>query len=281
MHVYVSPHLDDAALSCGGTIFQQTQAGEEVLVVNVFAGLPEYDQLSAFARAKHAVWGSPGDVVAARRAEDEAALSILGADAVYWAYGDAIYRVEGDRALYPSEAGIFGDVDPAEADLPAELADRVEAILDRWAGAICYAPLGIGHHVDHLIVREAGLVLAERGRRVWFYEDFPYVWWNLTDHPTKSEAVRDEGGTQMDTQLGLRLASRLPGEWASEIWPIAVDPKIRAIACYGPQVDDLFGGEETMAEIVRKYAESVGGDCAAERFWYPAGNPRLAFMCEG
>jgi hypothetical protein len=49
-------------------------AGEPVLVVNVFAGIPDYSRLSPFARELHARWGDAPDPVAARRAEDEAVL---------------------------------------------------------------------------------------------------------------------------------------------------------------------------------------------------------------
>ena len=36
-HVYLSPHLDDAVLSCGGAIHRAGAAGEAVLVITVFA----------------------------------------------------------------------------------------------------------------------------------------------------------------------------------------------------------------------------------------------------
>ncbi len=39
-HIVLSPHLDDAALSCGGFIARMTAAGERVLVVNVCSGIP-------------------------------------------------------------------------------------------------------------------------------------------------------------------------------------------------------------------------------------------------
>ncbi len=258
MHVYLSPHLDDATLSCGGTIFRQTQAGDDVLVVNVFAGIPDYEQLTAFARKKHAVWGNPEDVVATRRAEDEAALAILGADAVYWEYGDAIYRVAGERALYASSAGIFGDVDPAERNLPAELAGRVEAVAGKNNETVFYAPLGIGHHVDHLIARDVGLTLVEWGRRVRFYEDFPYVWRN----------IRQDAVSPHASPLPADLKDR--GEWVSEIQVIDVEPKIAAVACYESQIDDIFEGEAAMVEAIRGYAQLVGGDSDAERFWFTA-----------
>ena len=50
-HVYLSPHLDDAVLSCGGLIHRQVVAGQRPLVVTIFAGTPPVDvELSDFAR---------------------------------------------------------------------------------------------------------------------------------------------------------------------------------------------------------------------------------------
>jgi hypothetical protein len=37
-HLFLSPHMDDAVLSCGGLIYQLTQAGEAVTVISVMAG---------------------------------------------------------------------------------------------------------------------------------------------------------------------------------------------------------------------------------------------------
>jgi LmbE family N-acetylglucosaminyl deacetylase len=247
--VYLSPHLDDAALSCGGTMFAQTRAGRSVSVVNVFAGVPDYADLSAFARAKHAVWGDPEDVVAARRIEDRCAQQILGVDSVDWDHLDAIYRTVGQRVLYPNEAAIFGELDTAESDLGWQLADEIDARLADYDATRIYAPLGIGHHVDHLVVRSAGLVLRACGWDVLFYEDFPYVWRN------------DLAATPIPAALDDL------GDWQSVVQAIDVERKIKAIACYESQVGDLFGDVETMARAVRDHATDVGHGYPAERSW--------------
>ncbi|MEZ4728018.1 MAG: PIG-L family deacetylase [Caldilineaceae bacterium] len=38
--IYLSPHLDDVALSCGGQIFGATRTGQRVLIVTITAGDP-------------------------------------------------------------------------------------------------------------------------------------------------------------------------------------------------------------------------------------------------
>ena len=57
-HIYLSPHLDDAALSCGGGIAAQRAAGERVLVVTFCTGAPAPDmQFSDLAQEFHRKWG--------------------------------------------------------------------------------------------------------------------------------------------------------------------------------------------------------------------------------
>ncbi len=87
-------------------------------------------------------------------------------------YTDCIYRKAPDgRFFYSDGASLWGEIDPAEDSLVAELAARLAALPLKRYGTI-YAPLGVGRHVDHQIVRRA----AEcSGRALTYYEDFPYA----------------------------------------------------------------------------------------------------------
>ncbi len=53
-HIYLSPHYDDAALSCGGAIVRHDLASEAALVATIFGGKPDYARLSPFAHSIHA-----------------------------------------------------------------------------------------------------------------------------------------------------------------------------------------------------------------------------------
>ena len=77
--IFLSPHLDDAVLSCGGMIYQLAQAGQAVQVITIFAGDPPPGLLSPFAQSLHDRWQA-GSV--ARRSEDIEALTLLGAEAI-------------------------------------------------------------------------------------------------------------------------------------------------------------------------------------------------------
>jgi LmbE family N-acetylglucosaminyl deacetylase len=248
-HIYLSPHLDDAVLSCGGRIWRQVQAGDRVLVVTVFAGKPSPDvPLSPFAQALHAAWELV-DATAARREEDAAALALLGTESVYWPYTDCIYRRMPDGGFpYASEEALFGDVHSSDEALIAELAGRFRALALEPASVI-YAPLAVGCHVDHQIVRRA--VAGLEG--VTYYEDYPYA--------GKPGAV--EGS------LGIE-------RWQEEVVPLssdALEAKIAAIACYSSQFITLgWADAEEMAAAVRAFAgrafaQQAGDGASVERYW--------------
>lgn len=255
-HLYLSPHFDDAALSCGGQIAMHAAAGEAVVVANVFGGKPDYTAMSPFAQQIHARPHAGADPVAERWQEEQEALTILGAAERRGRYLDCIYRHEaaGRRWLYASEAALFGPVDPAEAPLVDELAKEIAG----WAGppaeARIYAPLAVGNHVDHQVVHRAAELLRQRGFAVWFYEDYPYV-------------VRAAGA------LEAALARWAPrARWQAE--PVALDEaavqrKVTAVSAYRSQLGVLFGSDVagTLIAFARQVAAQAGAGEYAERLW--------------
>jgi len=246
-HVYLSPHLDDAALSCGGRIYTQTKAGERVQVVTVFGGVPSPGEaLSPFAQDLHARWGHPPEAAARRQEEDLAAMALLGAEPVHWPYADCIYRRTADgRFPYAGEEALWASVDPAEEGLVSELTARL-ALSTARAGTI-YAPLSIGNHVDHQIVRR---MVESHPRPIVYYEDFPYA--------AEPQAAR---------------AALTRGDWEAKsvlLSEEAMMTKIDAIACYRSQLSTFWASFEEMAAMVRAYAEEVCGGRPAERYWRPS-----------
>jgi len=248
-HIFLSPHLDDAVLSCGGTMRALVRQGEGVLGLNIFAGIPDYRRLSPFAAVLHQSWGEPADPVATRRAEDEAALRLIGAEVQYWDFFDCIYRSQGTEFFYTTEEALFGPVDPRDTDVLFRIAGAFVGLRRAYPEAAFYAPLAVGHHVDHQITRAAALALNGLGARVVFYEDFPYAM-----EPAAVEQARDEFRT-----VG----------WQSVTVPIEVEAKIAAIEQYRSQIGFLFGTPAQMAVKVREYAAAVAGTAGgfAERYW--------------
>ena len=241
--IYISPHLDDAALSCGGQIFQQTQRGESVLVVTVAAGEPQTTIRSPFAQFLHHNWGFTAvEAVAMRRAEDVLACQRLGADVYHGSLPDAIYRLhpQNQEPLYASNEGIFGPLHAAENPL----IDEIELFFRSLpASRRVAAPLAAGNHVDHQLARHA----AERvwGAALLYYEDYPYV--------------------QRNPQAFRRLVQPAQ-QWRSYLIglePGALTARLEAIKAYRSQISSLFNDlDEMEAAVIRQVARTGG-----ERLW--------------
>ncbi|HEX8683844.1 MAG TPA: PIG-L family deacetylase [Ardenticatenaceae bacterium] len=246
--VILSPHFDDAVLSCGGQIWETRRQGGIVHVLTLFAG-PPLGEPPPFAQVQHAMWGSPPDPNRLRRAEDVAALTRLGCYNFHHLDApDAVYRLgTAGQVLYDTEEAIFGEVHPDEATYAVTLADMVRAYLPMQATIL--APLGAGHHVDHLLSHAVGLSLLNEGREVAFYEELPYI-----ESPGALEAA---------------LAEKL--NWQMEATPIseeALQAKLAAMAYYQTQIPVLYRTEEEMQRRVRAIAQgAVGGEGYAERVW--------------
>lgn len=241
--LYLSPHFDDAVLSCGGQIYEQTARGERVLILTVAAGEPQTAVRSFFADYQHFVWGlSAEEVVASRRMEDARAAAHVGAEVLLWSLPDAIYRLDPETGepLYTSNETLFGPLSPAEAPLIAGLAAQMGTLPP--AGRF-FAPLGLGNHVDHQLVRAA----AEQAfDDLLYYEDYPYV--------------------QREPE-SLAALLQPPEAWQSLLFPLseaAVAARIEAIGAYQSQLGVLFNGAEAMARLVREQIAVTGG----ERCWY-------------
>lgn len=247
--IYLSPHFDDAVLSCGGQIIRRSLAGEQNLIVTIMGGDPGDAPISDFARTLHDRWQLDTDIVRARKIEDKQACFTVGATFQHWPIMDCIYRLnqENGSLLYTSEEAIFGEIHPHEMDLIDRLATRLTKLPSHNRVII---PLSIGHHVDHQLTRAAA-ELAFGSMNLTYYEDYPY---------------------SMNEAAFSRLIEPID-DWKSLVTELSeqdLATKIKAIVCYRSQIGTLFGSISEMARQVKEYSQSVGG----ERFWSP--DPGLA-----
>lgn len=261
-HIYLAPHYDDAALSCGGMIHQQNQAGQLVLVITIFAAPPESNEpLSPFAERQHQQWGNPQDAISVRQAEDQAAMQILGADYLRLKFTDCIYRGKprSGEWYYLSDADLFGQVHPAERPLIPQIAEAILELVLAGDDTTVFAPLAVGHHVDHQLVNAAAWQLQQQGYQLAFYEDYPYV-----DPHYAAKYSHTEPTT---------LVAQQPATLEPQSRPIAeenLSAKIDSIRAYSSQIPVLFGDNEQMAARVRDFVLHVGHGQPAERIWLPS-----------
>lgn len=246
--IYLSPHLDDVALSCGGQVFQATSAGQRVLIVTITAGDPPNSAVSGYAQSLHDRWELVTDAVAARRAEDEAANAILGADTLHWSLPDCIYRYHPTTGtpLYVSDPDIFGEVNPAELPVVATLSEQIAALP---AHRQLYVPLTIGHHVDHQLTRLAAEQAFPQAQ-LCYYEDYPYA-----QKPGALATVIPDGALKWHATTVL-------------VTEAAIQTKIAAIAAFKSQFSTFFQDLADLERQIRTFTASVGG----ERLWRQTGD---------
>ena len=260
--VYLSPHLDDAVLSCGGTIRRQVAQGEPVQVITLITeDIAPGSASSPFAQELHLAWGGHAKPFSVRRAEDLAALTLLGAQALHLDYLDAIYRTGADGVWMYTDGGLlFGRVradDPLASDggkqLAAVLADLLgPAFLLGEVKRVC-APLAVGCHVDHQIVHAAARTLLDWGYPVAFYEDYPYA-----ASPGATDLALEAAGAKQWPMQAQRLDA------------CDLEAKVKALGYYRSQLPILFGGSDAMIGQVWAFASARAPEMGlAERLWWP------------
>ncbi len=240
--IVLSPHLDDAILSCGGRLAAVAEAGGRSLIVTPLAGDEPSTAPDSLAARLRAAWQLPaGGVVAARRAEDRAAADTLGAEVEHWPFLEALYRHGADGLpLYPRVELLYGEPAPEDAPLIAQLAERIAALPST---RLLLAPLTVGGHIDHRLVRRAA---ESSGRTFACYEEFPYSEWKW---------------------FAVRRALERRTTWRAEVQPLSrhhLERKEAAILAYQSQVPSLFRTAGRLGRQLRRHARRSGG----ERIWW-------------
>ena len=220
----VSPHLDDAVLSCFALLTGEAPAD----VVSVFAGRPDPPRVAWSER----VMGFPDSdaTMAARHAENDRALAGLARAVEALDLLDEDY-IDGPRPLAsaaPIEAYVrtwLAAHSGGSVAVPAgagHVAGRVRARIERVIGPRG----GVTPHPDHVFVRDAVLALLAQGtlRELTLYEELPYLWSGDTRQMVEGLAAR----------AGLRAT-------VSEA-PVDRHAKAQRIAVYASQLEHLAIG---------------------------------------
>ena len=154
--VFISPHLDDAVFSCGGTMAKLQQEGP-VLVLNLFT------RYLSDLKIHGAVLG------AERLAEELEAARFLGFETRNLDELDAPFR----RDAYRQLGNLFRPPCQQDLDWLPEFRQKLFATLAALDCQEVYVPLGIGWHVDHVLTHMAFANWAGQATLL-YYEDAPY-----------------------------------------------------------------------------------------------------------
>lgn len=232
----VSPHLDDAVFSAGGTIAALGDAGWRVTVVTCFTASVADPSPFALSTQLDKGLDASVDYMALRRAEDVAACAELGATPVHLPVPEAPHR--GYRSATDLFAGVHDDdgVVPLLVELLGPALRHADLVL---------APQALGDHADHRVVAEAVAAVVgpavEDGRGPWWWRDAPYALRRPDARPWT--VVPDVGDAAVG--IGDHLAR-----------------KIAAARCYTTQLGFQFGGAGGVGPALR----ALAGPGCTERF---------------
>ena len=161
----VSPHLDDAAFSCGHMLSWFGVHGERVIVATPFSASVVEPRGFALECQLDKGLDATIDYMALRRREDRDWATRQGFETVHGPFTEAPHRG------YDHPAALFSEI-PA-GDNIAGLDSWLRQLVADYSPTMVFGPLGAGDHVDHRQVRAA---LEKIGAATALWVDQPYAW---------------------------------------------------------------------------------------------------------
>lgn len=209
--IYLSPHLDDAVLSAGGLIYEQTRSGIPVEIWTFMCGYPPGGEFSPFAELQHSQWGfsSAEETVRARREEDRRAAAVVGAQVVHFDFLDCIYRRGSNGDWLYSDISVPPHAE--DADIPDQIARTISARLEQDDVLVCQ--LSVGSHVDHVLVRQGAELLVEQP--LLYDIDIPYFFTKPEELAPKSVGMKET--LHSITEAGLKSWQEAVMEYKSQL----------------------------------------------------------------
>lgn len=186
---FISPHLDDAALSAGGLIAHLSRH-THVQVINVFTKVsPKPYTLSAKAFLRQCGYPNDADALFDTRVKEDArAYATIDITPRHLGFEDALCRRLPTLSpvrrvlsrILPEFAHIYpvfrthiagGRVSQHDAGIVQKLGEELRGIVGKHERYYIFCPLAIKTHVDHVLVRD---VCLDNFQNVLLWSDFPY-----------------------------------------------------------------------------------------------------------
>ncbi|WP_027172234.1 PIG-L family deacetylase [Methylobacterium sp. 10] len=164
----LSPHLDDAAFSCGGTLATLADSGWQVVMATIFTATVPNPKGFALACQTDKGLGPEIDYMALRRDEDRRAADALGiSPPLHLPFREAPHRG------YGAAPELFADP-RGDDDIVNALGNAVWRLAADISPDLVLAPQAVGGHVDHVqLVR--GINRARWSVPILWWRDFPYT----------------------------------------------------------------------------------------------------------
>ncbi len=241
---FLSPHLDDVAFSCGGTLLRLADdPAWRVVLCTVFTATVENPQGFALRCQTDKGIAPEVDYMALRRAEDaEFAEGASVDDAWQWELPEAPHRG------YEAPAELFAGEHPDDT-VWQSVRDALTSLDAELQPDLVFAPQGLGNHVDHLQTIRAVLGVYPAAGKVLWYRDTPYAIREPSSRPP---------GLLNTTGLTLRRV-----ELTKEVLARKIDGCCR----YASQIGFQFGGPDGVREKLAAFHRAeAGGNGYAETF---------------
>ena len=180
---FISPHYDDAVLSAGAVMTYLAKTND-IYVINIFteAGKHPYT-LSAKAYLNQCGYENAEDLYKDRKTEDREVLGKIVKESVDLGFTDALWRKKTHTNSFGRFLTEFDHIYPTykfhiqKGKLHKEDQETVHAISKRLReivdtkNSIIFCPMGIGNHVDHVMVHT---ICNDIFENTIFWSDFPY-----------------------------------------------------------------------------------------------------------
>ena len=230
--IALSPHIDDVAFSLGAALLNNRFRNMILITVFSISNCTVSDDNFDSTRISEI-----------RAREDQAFFDFIGTK-IKRVYLD---RLDAPLRLNISDSSVFTTVFPKSDNKEiALIIECTEKLLS--SNALLLAPLGLGNHIDHLIVHSAACLLMDAGFPVAFYEELPYAGrMNLSEIENRVKMLQ---GTRNIKLVDCLLQSK---------FNIAM--KIKGISVYRSQID-----KDTIKCIV-KHNKKFSNKYVVERLW--------------
>lgn len=155
----ISPHLDDAILSLGGLLQLRKNSQDKVMTLCNTAWTALSDTML------------PEEITKMNLEEELTIIKELGCQHLFCDFDEAMsrdYENWNDKFSYEKDSVLYEQItEVIKKEMESQYYEQV------------YFPLGIGEHVDHIMVyegiRQLRDVIREQNVELYFYEDLPYA----------------------------------------------------------------------------------------------------------
>ncbi|MGV7962789.1 PIG-L family deacetylase [Photorhabdus tasmaniensis] len=255
IHLFLSPHLDDVALSAGGLIYKLISENQKVVILTFFTEHDQYLTSHYLDSVNNDNMNSFTKLYSKRVNEDIAFCKKLSAIPIHGKILDCIYRVDQcGEPIYKHSAMIYSGL-VHKSDYASDMAeDLINKTLSNYQPDYIYAPLGIGRHVDHIIINNLAYnIKGSRNFKILLYEDFPYV---LGKYPTINP-----------DSLESALLRNNKFDKNAILVDIDLKEKMQNILFYESQLESLFDNKSNLSISLKEYHHSISKTQIQERFW--------------